>query len=136
MHQLYKFSFFLFLLATSCANDAKQAQNTQENQQCAENSANFTALATEYCSCSSDLIALNKKAKELAAHPELIKSPEEMSDLLMQSEALQQQQIDCQQRLEQQFNVSIKDNPQVLNAIKQNCPELAELMESSKKTEE
>lgn len=136
MHQIVKFSCFLVLLAISCAQDPKQPQNTQENQQRDDKTSDFSALASEYCSCSAELIALNQKAKELAAHPDQIKSPEEMSDLLMQSESLQQQQIDCQQKLEQRFQVSIQENPQVLAAIKQQCPDLAELMESSKKTED
>ncbi|MFZ4545544.1 MAG: hypothetical protein ACOYOA_15940 [Saprospiraceae bacterium] len=124
------------LVLFSCMQDAKQAQNTQQNQQNIDKTADFMALATEYCNCSSALIALNKKAKYLASRPDLIKNPEEMSDLLMESEALQQKQVDCQLQLEEKYHTKIQENQDVLRAIKQSCPDLAELMESAKKNED
>ncbi len=136
MHLLTKFSCLFLLSAISCSQDAKQTQNMQKNEQLTDKTVEYSALATEYCSCSAELIALNKKAKNLAAHPELIKSPEEMSDLLMESEALQQKQIECQYTLEEKYHTGIYENPDVLSAIQRSCPDLAELMVSAKKNDD
>ena len=136
MHQLYKYSCFIFLLFASCVQDAKQGQNIQQTQENIDKTVDFNALANAYCSCSAELVALNKKAKHLAANPEQIGSPEEMADLLMQSEELQQKQVGCQQSLETQYQIRIHESPDALAAIQRSCPELAELMESAKKNED
>jgi hypothetical protein len=132
-----RFIFFLspllFMLA-SCGNEpAKTPATTDVN---ATLTASYTALATDYCTCSADLIALNKKAKHLAAHPDEIKNVDEMSELLLQSEQLSQKQIDCQNALEEKYKTKIADNTGVLNAIKTACPDLAEFIENAKKTDE
>ncbi len=129
-----------FILITvinfSCANDAKNVQNAQNNAQNTTNINKYSTLATEYCACSADLVALNKKAKHLATHPEEIKNPEEMADLLAQSEQFLQKQIECQNKLEQQFQTKIADNAEILLAIRQVCPDLADFMENAKKNDD
>jgi hypothetical protein len=100
------------------------------------NVAQYSDLAKEYCACSAALVELNKKARYLAAHPEARKSMDEMSDLLTQSEILREEQVQCQNRLEAQFETKIADNTVVLEAIKAQCPDLAILMENAKKQED
>lgn len=120
-----------------CQEDAKQNQNAQNSSNSTTNASNFSTLAQEYCHCSSELIALNNKAKYLVSHPEEIKNTDEMADLLAQSEQLQEKQINCQNQLEQKYQTKITvENIDVLNAIRQNCPELAEFMINAKKSEE
>lgn len=127
-------SIFLYL---GCKEDAKQNQNTQNAANSTTNANNFSTMAQEYCQCSSELIALNNKAKYLVAHPDEIKSVDEMADLLAQSEQLQEKQINCQNQLEQKYQTKITiENIEVLDAIRQNCPELAEFMINAKKNEE
>lgn len=132
-----RFTFFLFaLLITlfSCGNEpAKTTQTTDANSAL---TASYAALASDYCACSADLVALNKKAKHLAAHPDEIKNTDEMSELLLQSEQLSQKQITCQNALEEKYKTKIADNAAVLSAIKTACPDLAEFIENAKKTEE
>jgi hypothetical protein len=132
-----RFTFFLsllFFMLLSCGNEsAKVPQVTDAN---ATLTASYAALATDYCTCSAELIALNKKAKHLAAHPDEIKNVDEMSELLLQSEQLSQKQIDCQNTLEEKYKTKIADNSGVLNAIKTACPDLAEFIENAKKTDE
>jgi predicted RND superfamily exporter protein len=127
--------FFVVLLFVACGNDAAKTPSNTEVQK-NPNAANFTALATEYCTCSTELVALNKKAKYLAAHPEEVKNLDEMSELLLQSEQLSQKQIQCQTSLEQKYQTKIAENADVLAAIKTACPELADFMENAKKTED
>ena len=118
----------------SCGNEpAKTSQITDANTTL---SASYTDLARDYCACSADLIALNKKAKFLASHPDEIKNTDEMSELLLQSEQLSQKQAICQNTLEDKYKTKIADNTAVLSAIKMACPDLAEFIENAKKTEE
>lgn len=127
----------LSLTIQSCLSDAKSNQNTQNNNNPnATTAANYTALAAEYCACSTPLVALNKRAKYLATHPDEIKNPDEMSDLLVQSEQLQEKQLECQKGLETRFSTQIQENPAALEAIKKTCPDLAEFIENSKKNDD
>ncbi|MFN0203639.1 MAG: hypothetical protein ACKVTZ_19085 [Bacteroidia bacterium] len=132
--------FFTFILITtinfSCSNDATQNQNTQQTAQNNAGSKDFSALATEYCTCSAELIALNKKVKYFATHPEENKNTEELVDDLAKSEQLAEKQIECKNRLEAQFQTKISENPDVLNAIRKVCPDLADFMENAKKNED
>jgi predicted RND superfamily exporter protein len=118
----------------ACKNDTTQKQNQTSNTM--PNVAQYSDLAKEYCACSAALVELNKKAKYLAAHPEAMKSMDEMSELLTQSEILREEQIQCQNKLEVQFDTKIAENATVLEAIKAQCPDLALLMENAKKQED
>lgn len=124
----------LFFIA-ACVNDAKVNQNTQSNTTNSTNVADYSALAVTYCECSAPLVELNKKAKNLAEHPELIKNPDELADLLEQSELLRSKQMECQNTLEQQYQTKIMDSREVLAAIRKVCPTLADFMENAKKDE-
>jgi cell division protein FtsI/penicillin-binding protein 2 len=131
---IFRFIYIIFFITLlSCGNEPTKTTQTANNNEIA---SNFSALATEYCSCSTELLALNKKAKYLAAHPEDIKNLDEISDLLAQSEELSQKQITCQTTLEQKYQTKIADNAAILAAIKIACPDLGDFMENAKKIED
>lgn len=137
MNRISLFFILNIFCCIGCKEDAKQNQNAQNIANSTTNASNFSTMAQEYCQCSSELIALNNKAKYLVSHPEEIKNTDEMADLLAQSEQLQEKQINCQNQLEQKYQTKITvENIDVLNAIRQNCPELAEFMINAKKNEE
>lgn len=139
-HYMTNRLFFIFIsiavINFSCRNDATHNQNIQQVVQNNAETKDFSALASEYCACSADLVALNKKVKYLATHPDEIKNPEEMADNLAQSEHLATKQIECQSKLEAQFQTKIAENVEVLAAIRKVCPDLADFMENAKKNED
>jgi hypothetical protein len=137
MYRIFIFSIVTVFLGLGCKDDAKQTQNTQNAATSTTNASKFSTLAQAYCECSSELIALNNKAKYLVSHPEELKNTDEIADLLAQSEQLQQRQVDCQNQLEQQYQTKIAvENMEVLDALRQHCPALAEFMVNAKKNEE
>jgi hypothetical protein len=131
----HSFYFILFvsisLSVVCCVNsDPKQGQNQQVNG--ADNSVqNYDELAKEYCTCSEEIVSLNKKMQKLAEQEKF----EEMGDLLSEIDSKSAKQLNCKEQIEQKYKTSIDTNKAVLVSFKKICPDLGNFIENAKKTE-
>jgi hypothetical protein len=129
------FYFILFvsvsLSITCCVNsDPKQRQNQQVNV--ADNTVqNYDELAKEYCTCSEEIVLLNKKMQKLASEEKF----EEMGDLLSEIDSKSTKQLACKEQIEQKYKTSIDTNKAVLISFKKICPDLGNFIENAKKSD-
>jgi hypothetical protein len=124
--------YFLFISISFinfyCVSDASQQQNNGGNS--AQNqTAQYDALAKEYCECSTEIIALNKKMQQLNNEGKF----EEMGDLLNEIDEKSPKQAACQEQLENKYRTKIDTSKAVLASIKRVCPDLGGFLENAKK---
>ncbi len=113
-------AFFIF---QSCGNDKSVATPT-----IATTGIDYDGRAKEICSCSTELVQLNKKLQQLKDAGDF----EKMQDLISELTDISEKQRDCIEQLNAKYPTVTDNDAQAFKALQAFCPEMAALVQHQK----
>ncbi|MEY4903112.1 MAG: hypothetical protein RLZZ292_927 [Bacteroidota bacterium] len=115
--------FVAFFIFEGCGNDKPVATPTVTTT-----GIDYEARAKDICSCSTELVQLNKKLQQLKNAGDF----EKMQDLISDLTDISEKQRDCIEQLNAKYPNVTDNDEQAFKALQTACPEMAALVQHQK----